>query len=96
MADTPDDQMLVTLTRGQLKALVFEAASEAVRLHGSSAITPWTDVAAVAKHFDVSGQTIKNWIARGAPARKVGSTYRIKLVDFEAWVNTHSAHAAAS
>ena len=89
MAETAkDNELAVTLTRGQLKALMREAAAEAL----SQAAKPppkWVDVDALAKHFGVSGQTIRNWVATGAPASQVGRNIKAKLDEFETWVETH-------
>jgi|SRR3990172_8482775 len=88
-AEKTDETMLVTLTRGDLKALVVEATMQAVK-QVSKPLTAWTDVATVAEHFVVSPQTIKNWIVKhGAPARRVDKEYRIKLAEFEAWYDAH-------
>jgi transposase len=83
-----DDKPVVMLSRGELKALMREAAAEAL---AQAAAPPmqWIDVEAAAAHFGVSGQTIRNWIAQGAPAAKPGRDYKVQLAPFTAWVEAH-------
>ncbi len=43
----------------------------------------------VASHLDVSKDTIRSWIRKGAiPFRKVGRQYKFRLSEVNAWVDS--------
>lgn len=94
-ANDNDATMIVTLTAGQLRALIREEVALAVekiaQVKPPSVSERWVDVAGAAAHFKCSPQTIRNWIAKGAPARSFGPAQhpmlRIDLTEFEAWVD---------
>jgi len=58
-------------------------------------VSQWLDVAAAAKHFGCTAQTIRNWIRLGAPARQIGTSahpqFRLDLVEFDGWVRAQKA-----
>ena len=47
-------------------------------------------IAECARRIDTTPQTIYKWMTKGlfVPVIKVGSTYRIKIQDFENWVDS--------
>ena len=58
---------------------------------------PWVGLETVAKHVDVSQDTIRRWIKdRGMPATKVGRAYRFKLSAVDEWMQTHEASGQES
>lgn len=81
--------MLVQLTVGDLNRVIDAAVDKAVSraLNAASVTAPYLDVEDTARYFRVDPRTIRNWIGRGAPAAKAGRDYRIRLPDFEKWVN---------
>jgi hypothetical protein len=89
-----DERMIVTLTVGELRALIrdgIERHSKAAR----SAESKWADATTAAKHFGVTRQTIRSWVRLGAPATQIGTSthpqYRIDLVEFDRWVRSQKA-----
>jgi excisionase family DNA binding protein len=85
----PDDMMIVTLTVGDLRALV-RAEATAVLKAGAEPLRPqWVDVAAAAKHAGAHPKTIKRWIAAGLPATRLGRDYRLRIDDLDAWLEQH-------
>lgn len=85
-----DNDMIVTLKLGDLRRLMREEIREGLRAAPPSNTQRWVDVAAAAKHFGRTTQTIRNWIRLGAPASQIGTSshpeYSIELAEFEAWV----------
>lgn len=53
---------------------------------------PWVDEGVVARHFGVSGRTVRRWGRLGLPSRKVGGARRFRLSVVEAW---HDARETA-
>ena len=47
-------------------------------------------IAECARRIDTTPQTIYKWMTKGlfVPVIKVGSTYRVKIQDFENWVDS--------
>ena len=47
-------------------------------------------IAECARRIDATPQTIYKWMDKGLfiPVIKVGSTYRVKVQDFEDWINS--------
>lgn len=91
-AKTLPDQMLFTLTAGQLEATVRGAVAQGVKeaLAGRPD-KQWATVAEVADLYVVTTQTIRNHIAAGAPARRIGvKEYRINLEAFGKWLDERS------
>ena len=55
-------------------------------------IDPWVGVDEVARHLDVSNDTVYRWIERrGLPAHKIGRLWKFKLLDVDAWVRRGGA-----
>lgn len=89
-----DDTMLVQLTVGQIKDIVRAAVTEALeRRSGVRTDAPYHDVEEVAREYGVDPRTVRNWIARGAPAYRLGRDYRIKRDEFDAWYREQSTKA---
>jgi hypothetical protein len=87
----PDDgTMLVQLTAADLRAMIRAEVERTIRSNAPPPPSRWIDVSTAAKQFGCTTQTIRNWIALGAPAAQIGTSscpvYRIELVEFEAWV----------
>ena len=53
-------------------------------------------IAECARRIDTTPQTIYKWMNKGLfiPAIKVGSTYRVKIQDFENWVDSILTNAS--
>jgi transposase-like protein len=89
-AATNNDKMVVQLTTAELRALIRAEVERGLRENSPPPPSRWIDVSAAAKQFGCTTQTIRNWIALGAPARQIGASahpvYRIELAEFEAWV----------
>jgi len=48
---------------------------------------PWVTLEAIAKHLEVSTDTVHRWIrARKIPVQRVGRQWRFKVSDVDAWV----------
>lgn len=41
----------------------------------------------VAKKFGVSSRTVANWLKKGLPYFKLGTTVRVSPADLESWIN---------
>lgn len=53
---------------------------------------PWSILADVAGHLQVSEDTVLRWIAkRKLPAHRVGRTWRFKISEVDAWVRSGEA-----
>lgn len=51
------------------------------------ALEPWSVMADVANHLQVSEDTVLRWIAnRKLPAHRVGRVWRFKLTEVDTWV----------
>jgi phage terminase Nu1 subunit (DNA packaging protein) len=46
---------------------------------------PWVDEDGVARHFGVSGRTVRRWRAEGMPSRLIGGSRRYKIAACEQW-----------
>jgi hypothetical protein len=46
---------------------------------------PWVDEKVLARHFGVTGRTVRNWRAAGMPSRLIGGARRYKISDAESW-----------
>lgn len=46
---------------------------------------PWLDESAVARHFGVSGPTVRRWRQLGMPSRRFEGARRYRLSECEAW-----------
>jgi excisionase family DNA binding protein len=90
MNDQPDD-MLVTLRRSDLRAMIREEVSSAVQLALEPQRQRWADVEDAAKHAGVSPKTIRRWIAAGLPATHLGRDYRLRISDLDTWLEQHRA-----
>lgn len=94
MSDKPvqidDDRMIVTLTVGELRALICEEIGGALKRYAdgiSVRTTRWMDIQMAAKQYGCTTQTIRNWIRQGAPAVSIGGgMIRLDIAAFEAWV----------
>jgi hypothetical protein len=88
-----DDKLLVQLTAADLRALIRAEVEQVIAAGSTRSTGRWVDVGVAAKHFSCTGQTIRNWIRLGAPARQIGTSahpqFRIDLSEFEAWVRSH-------
>ena len=53
-------------------------------------------IAECARRIDTTPQTIYKWMNKGlfVPVIKVGSTYRVKIQDFENWVDSILTNAS--
>jgi|1185.fasta_scaffold489964_1 hypothetical protein len=89
-ASLDDDKLLVQLTAADLRAMIRAEVERSLRSSAPAPASRWIDVSTAAKVFGCTTQTIRNWIALGAPAAQIGSSgcpvYRIELSEFEAWV----------
>ncbi len=48
---------------------------------------PWVSIDAIAKHLDVSTDTVYRWInQRGMPAHKVARQWKFKVSEVDEWV----------
>ncbi len=57
---------------------------------------PWVSIDAIARHLDVSKDTVYRWIdQRGMPAHKVGRQWKFKISEVDAWVRGGKAAKAA-
>ena len=55
---------------------------------------PWVSIDAIARHLDVSKDTVYRWIdQRGMPAHKVGRQWKFKISEVDAWVRAGKARA---
>jgi len=55
---------------------------------------PWSILADVAGHLQVSEDTVLRWIAkRKLPAHRVGRIWRYKLTEVDAWLRVGGHHA---
>jgi hypothetical protein len=54
---------------------------------------PWCDEGAAARHFGVSGATVRRWRKLGMPSRRFGGARRYRLSECDAW---HAAQENAS
>lgn len=98
-----DTRMIVQLTASELRTLVRDEVDRAVTLVLEATPTAarserWIDVTGAAKHFKVTPGTIRNWIAAGAPCRRLGPTHhliRIDLAEFEDWVQLRDVRRPA-
>lgn len=90
-----DDAMIVTMTRGDLRA-ELRAATRAllVELLGDKGnkVLPldehrqkYCSIEDVATHFKVSTGTVRNWIKRGCPFLQRDKIFRFELDKVEAW-----------
>lgn len=53
---------------------------------------PWVSIDAIARHLDVSKDTVYRWIdQRGMPAHKVGRQWKFKISEVDAWVRAGTA-----
>ena len=53
---------------------------------------PWVSMDAIARHLDVSKDTVYRWIdQRGMPAHKVGRQWKFKVSQVDAWVQARKA-----
>ena len=53
---------------------------------------PWVSMDAIARHLDVSKDTVYRWIdQRGMPAHKVGRQWKFKVSQVDAWVRAGKA-----
>ena len=53
---------------------------------------PWVSMDAIARHLDVSKDTVYRWITqREMPAHKVGRKWKFKVSEVDAWVREGSA-----
>lgn len=56
---------------------------------------PWVSIDAIARHLDVSKDTVYRWIdQRGMPAHKVGRQWKFKISEIDAWVRAGKARKA--
>jgi excisionase family DNA binding protein len=90
MKDQPDE-MIVTLKRSDLRALIREEVAAAVQQALEPQRQKWIDVAAAADHAGVCTKTIRRWIAQGLVANHLGRDYRMRLQDLDAWLEKHRA-----
>ena len=52
----------------------------------------WVSIDAIAKHLDVSKDTVYRWIdRRKIPANKVGRQWKFKISEVDKWVRTDRA-----
>ena len=52
---------------------------------------PWVSMATIAKHLDVSQDSIRRWIKnRSMPAHRVGRAWRFRISDVDKWVQKRS------
>jgi len=55
---------------------------------------PWSILADVAGHLQVSEDTVLRWIAkRKLPAHRVGRIWRFKISEVDAWVRAGGDHS---
>ncbi len=48
---------------------------------------PWVSIDAIARHLDVSKDTVYRWIdQRGMPAHKVGRQWKFQVSEVNEWV----------
>lgn len=85
-----NDRMIVTLTVGELRALIREEVQRALaERRGGAAAGParsYIGPEELAKHFGVSRGTVHNWVRTGGCPHEVrGKIVRFKLSDVEAW-----------
>ena len=53
---------------------------------------PWVSIDAIARHLDVSKDTVYCWIdQRGMPAHKVGRQWKFQVSEVNAWVRDGKA-----
>jgi len=53
---------------------------------------PWSTLQEVAKHLQVSEETIHRWMAtRSLPAHRAGRVWRFKLSEVDIWVRSGEA-----
>lgn len=50
---------------------------------------PWVSLAGIAKHLDVSQDTIHRWIRnRDMPAHQIGRLWKFKISEVDDWVRS--------
>jgi hypothetical protein len=95
MTTPDDDRSLAQLTAADLAKLVRDEVDRAVKAAIEAPPSEhWMDIPTAAKHFKCSSKTIYLWIGKGAPYEAVGSTTRVSLTQFSAWVSMGSRTAA--
>lgn len=53
---------------------------------------PWVSLDAIARHLDVSKDTVYRWITqRDMPAHKVGRKWKFKVSEVDGWVREGNA-----
>jgi phage terminase Nu1 subunit (DNA packaging protein) len=52
---------------------------------------PWVAEAALARHFGVSGRTVRRWREEGMPSHLIGGSRRYRISQAEAWHERRSA-----
>jgi hypothetical protein len=86
---------IVQLSASELRTLIRDELEHFRASNSNMSECQWTDTDGAAKHFAVTGQTIRNWIRIGAPARQIGTSahpqLRIDLVEFDRWVRAQKA-----
>lgn len=81
-----DDNLAITLTVKQLKAIVRESVREELGERASEPAKRYMDAADIATHFDVSRATVHNWIKHeGCPHKLRGKILRFEIAAVEAW-----------
>ena len=55
----------------------------------NSELERWSSLDEVSKHLDVSKDTIRGWIKKGAiPHYKVGRQYKFKMSEVDSWIES--------
>jgi hypothetical protein len=52
---------------------------------------PWVVEAVLARHFGVSGRTVRRWREQGMPSHLIGGSRRYRISQAEAWHERRSA-----
>lgn len=86
----PDAEPSITLTRGQLRALVLNAVLEALETFDAPRAAqepqPLLSVSQTAKALGCHRSKVNSMRLEGCPAVKLGSIYRYSLPDVLAWL----------
>lgn len=79
-----DDKRIIDMTVGELRAVVRALLREEVA--EVERAPKYATIDEAAEHFRVTTRTVRNWIGRGAPVRRLGGgTYRIELDAMAEW-----------
>jgi hypothetical protein len=80
------DPLIVTLTAGQLRALVLDVVQAAVDEVARPRPTALIDTQDLATELHVSEPTIRKMRDEGMPVIRIGETYRYELAAVLAWL----------